>query len=97
MFFFEVIHQIWYLDSRIWVRSCLCEVIGDLNYRHLLAQMYIKSPYSRINYEYREISAQRTNNFMIAYGGFSSSRRIVNGDKFNGSNLSYFLNEGIIF
>lgn len=97
LFFFEVITQIWLLDRRIWARSCLCEVIGDLNYRHLLSQMYIQSPYSRINHYYREINATRSNNFMIVYGGFASLRRVINGDKFSGTNRTYFQNEERVF
>lgn len=97
LFFCELIAQIWNLNARIWVRSILCEVIGDLNYRHLLAQMYIQSTFSGINYHYREINALRSNNFMLVYGGYSSLRHVINGDRFSGSDRSYFLNEERVF
>lgn len=80
------------------MRCFLCEVIGDMNYRHLLLHIYVKTGYCSVNPYYREFNAIRTNNFLIAYNGFSNgSRRLVFGDRFTDTNLAYFLSEETVF
>ena len=94
LFFSEVLYKILFLEQRFWMRCFLCEVIGDMNYRHLLLHIYVKTGYCSVNPYYREFNAIRTNNFLIAYNGFSNgSRRLVFGDRFTDTNLPYFLSE----